>query len=137
MGGSLIKNTGESLLSAASSGGEFVKRLETAVEVLSRQRGFVAARTGRSADDPELLAFFLELLRRVTEQLEAARIVQQLQEGAGPSEERQRDKPRRHDDEVKVARRQGIAPHARTEGDHLDGPEPRAQGRQLVADELR
>lgn len=39
---------------------EFVARLATAVEVLSRQRGFVAARTGRNADDPELLALSME-----------------------------------------------------------------------------
>lgn len=39
---------------------EFLERLATAVEVLSRQRGFVAARTGRNADDPELLALSME-----------------------------------------------------------------------------
>jgi hypothetical protein len=39
---------------------EFVRRLESAVEVLSRQKGFVAARTGRNADDPELLALSME-----------------------------------------------------------------------------
>jgi hypothetical protein len=39
---------------------EFVGRLETAVGVLSRQKGFVAARTGRNADDPELLALSME-----------------------------------------------------------------------------
>lgn len=39
---------------------EFADRLATAVEVLSRQRGFVAARTGRNADDPELLALSME-----------------------------------------------------------------------------
>lgn len=39
---------------------EFLGRLETAVEVLSRQKGFVAARTGRNADDPELLALSME-----------------------------------------------------------------------------
>ena len=39
---------------------EFVGRLETAVEVLSQQKGFVAARTGRNADDPELLALSME-----------------------------------------------------------------------------
>jgi hypothetical protein len=38
----------------------FVERLEAAVEVLSRQKGFVAARTGRNADDPELLALSME-----------------------------------------------------------------------------
>ena len=38
----------------------FVERLGTAVEVLSRQKGFVAARTGRNADDPELLALSME-----------------------------------------------------------------------------
>jgi hypothetical protein len=45
---------------AAAAQVEFVQRLETAVEVLSRQRGFVAARTGRNADDPELLALSME-----------------------------------------------------------------------------
>lgn len=39
---------------------EFVERLRTAVEVLSRQKGFVAARAGRNADDPELLALSME-----------------------------------------------------------------------------
>jgi quinol monooxygenase YgiN len=38
----------------------FETRLATAVEVLSRQRGFVAARAGRNADDPELLALTME-----------------------------------------------------------------------------
>lgn len=39
---------------------EFAVRLDAAVEVLSRQKGFVAARTGRNVDDPELLALNLE-----------------------------------------------------------------------------
>ena len=39
---------------------EFIDRLETAVEVLSRQKGFVAARTGRNADEPDLLALSME-----------------------------------------------------------------------------
>jgi hypothetical protein len=39
---------------------EFIGRLETAVEVLSRQKGFVAARTGRNADEPDLLALSME-----------------------------------------------------------------------------
>jgi quinol monooxygenase YgiN len=39
---------------------EFITRLETAVEVLSRQKGFVAARTGRNADEPDLLALSME-----------------------------------------------------------------------------
>nr|WP_238354806.1 antibiotic biosynthesis monooxygenase [Kribbella sandramycini] len=34
--------------------------MDAAVEVLSRQKGFVAARTGRNVDDPELLALNLE-----------------------------------------------------------------------------
>ena len=38
----------------------FETRLVAAVEVLSRQRGFVAARAGRNADDPELLALTME-----------------------------------------------------------------------------
>jgi len=38
----------------------FETRLAAAVEVLSRQRGFVAARAGRNADDPELLALTME-----------------------------------------------------------------------------
>ena len=39
---------------------EFGERLAAAVEVLSRQKGFVAARTGRNVDDPELLALSME-----------------------------------------------------------------------------
>ncbi|ADB31551.1 hypothetical protein Kfla_2477 [Kribbella flavida DSM 17836] len=39
---------------------EFGPRLAAAVEVLSRQKGFVAARTGRNVDDPELLALTME-----------------------------------------------------------------------------
>jgi quinol monooxygenase YgiN len=39
---------------------EFVDRLDAAVEVLSRQRGFLAARVGRNADDPDLLALSME-----------------------------------------------------------------------------
>ena len=39
---------------------EFLERLGVAVEVLSRQQGFVAARAGRNADDPELLALSME-----------------------------------------------------------------------------
>jgi hypothetical protein len=38
----------------------FLTRLDTAIEVLSRQRGFVAARAGRNTDDPELLALTME-----------------------------------------------------------------------------
>jgi quinol monooxygenase YgiN len=38
----------------------FETRLATAVEVLARQRGFVAARAGRNVDDPELLALTME-----------------------------------------------------------------------------
>ncbi|MFB6726202.1 antibiotic biosynthesis monooxygenase family protein [Kribbella sp. NPDC056345] len=41
---------------------EFALRVEAAVEVLSRQKGFVTARTGRNVDDPELLALNLEFL---------------------------------------------------------------------------
>ncbi|GAB3928789.1 hypothetical protein GCM10029976_027240 [Kribbella albertanoniae] len=40
----------------------FALRLDAAVEVLSRQKGFVTARTGRNVDDPELLALHLEFL---------------------------------------------------------------------------
>ncbi|WP_350277461.1 antibiotic biosynthesis monooxygenase [Kribbella sp. HUAS MG21] len=39
---------------------EFAERLRAAVEVLGKQKGFVAARTGRNVDDPELLALTLE-----------------------------------------------------------------------------
>lgn len=39
---------------------EFAGRVETAVEVLSRQKGFVAARVGRNVDDPELMALTME-----------------------------------------------------------------------------
>jgi hypothetical protein len=42
--------------------GEFGERLRAAVEVLSRQVGFVSARTGRNVDDPELLALTLEFV---------------------------------------------------------------------------
>lgn len=38
----------------------FESRLAVAVEVLSRQRGFVAARAGRNVDDPDLLALTTE-----------------------------------------------------------------------------
>jgi quinol monooxygenase YgiN len=38
----------------------FESRLAAAVEVLSRQRGFVAARAGVNVDDPELLALTME-----------------------------------------------------------------------------
>ncbi len=38
----------------------FESRLAAAVEVLSRQRGYLAARAGRNVDDPELLALTLE-----------------------------------------------------------------------------
>ncbi|MEV6286654.1 antibiotic biosynthesis monooxygenase [Kribbella sp. NPDC051770] len=41
---------------------EFAERLAAAVEVLGRQKGFVAARTGRNVDDPELLALNMEWL---------------------------------------------------------------------------
>ena len=40
--------------------GEFAGRLAAAVEVLGRQKGFVAARSGRNVDDPELLALSME-----------------------------------------------------------------------------
>ncbi|SRR6266542_1952398 len=45
---------------AASDQVAFEGRLTTAVEVLARQRGFVRARAGRNADDPELLALTME-----------------------------------------------------------------------------
>jgi hypothetical protein len=45
---------------AEGAQGEFSERLGAAVEVLSRQKGFVAARTGRNVDDPELLALSME-----------------------------------------------------------------------------
>lgn len=45
---------------AEGAQGEFGERLAAAVEVLSRQKGFVAARTGRNVDDPELLALSME-----------------------------------------------------------------------------
>lgn len=38
----------------------FGERLQAAVDVLAQQQGFVAARTGRNVDDPELLALTLE-----------------------------------------------------------------------------
>jgi hypothetical protein len=38
----------------------FESRLATAIEVLARQRGFVAARAGANVDDPELLALTME-----------------------------------------------------------------------------
>ena len=38
----------------------FFERLRGAVEVLEKQKGFVAARAGRNADDPELLALTME-----------------------------------------------------------------------------
>ena len=38
----------------------FEGRLATAVEVLAKQKGFVRARAGRNADDPELLALTME-----------------------------------------------------------------------------
>ena len=41
---------------------EFAVRLAAAVEVLSRQKGFVTAQTGRNVDDPELLALTLEFV---------------------------------------------------------------------------
>ena len=39
---------------------EFAERMRAAVEVLAKQKGFVAARTGRNVDDPELLALSME-----------------------------------------------------------------------------
>ncbi|MEV0791877.1 antibiotic biosynthesis monooxygenase [Kribbella sp. NPDC050459] len=38
----------------------FGERMRTAVDVLAKQKGFVAARVGRNVDDPELLALTLE-----------------------------------------------------------------------------
>ena len=39
---------------------EFAVRLRAAVEVLGKQKGFVAARAGRNVDDPELIALTME-----------------------------------------------------------------------------
>ena len=39
---------------------EFAERMRAAVDVLAKQKGFVAARTGRNVDDPELLALTME-----------------------------------------------------------------------------
>jgi hypothetical protein len=41
---------------------EFAVRLRAAVDVLGKQKGFVAAQVGRNVDDPELLALNLEFL---------------------------------------------------------------------------
>ncbi|MET9310540.1 antibiotic biosynthesis monooxygenase [Kribbella sp. NPDC003505] len=38
----------------------FGERVRAAVDVLARQKGFVAARVGKNVDDPELLALTLE-----------------------------------------------------------------------------
>lgn len=45
---------------AEAEQGGFSERVRVAVEVLSRQKGFVSARVGRNVDDPELLALTLE-----------------------------------------------------------------------------
>jgi len=45
---------------AESEQADFGERLQAAVDVLALQKGFVAARTGRNVDDPELLALTLE-----------------------------------------------------------------------------
>ncbi len=39
---------------------EFAVRLQAAVDVLRKQKGFVAARAGVNVDDPELVALTLE-----------------------------------------------------------------------------
>jgi hypothetical protein len=39
---------------------EFAVRLQAAVDVLRKQKGFVAARAGWNVDDPELIALTLE-----------------------------------------------------------------------------
>jgi hypothetical protein len=41
---------------------EFAVRLKAAVDVLQKQKGFVAAQVGRNVDDPELIALNLEWL---------------------------------------------------------------------------
>ncbi|WP_433167530.1 antibiotic biosynthesis monooxygenase family protein [Kribbella sp. CA-247076] len=41
---------------------EFAVRLQAAVDVLQRQKGFVTARAGRNVDDPELIALTMEWL---------------------------------------------------------------------------
>ncbi|GAB2661740.1 antibiotic biosynthesis monooxygenase family protein [Kribbella swartbergensis] len=41
---------------------EFAVRLQAAVDVLRKQKGFVAARVGRNVDDPELIALSMEWL---------------------------------------------------------------------------
>ncbi|TCO45166.1 antibiotic biosynthesis monooxygenase [Kribbella antiqua] len=43
-----------------SAQAEFAVRLQAALDVLGKQKGFVAARAGRNVDDPELLALTLE-----------------------------------------------------------------------------
>jgi quinol monooxygenase YgiN len=39
---------------------EFAVRSQAAVDVLRKQKGFVAARVGRNVDDPELIALTME-----------------------------------------------------------------------------
>jgi hypothetical protein len=39
---------------------EFAVRVGAAVDVLRKQKGFVAARVGRNVDDPELIALTME-----------------------------------------------------------------------------
>jgi hypothetical protein len=70
-------------------------------------------------------------------QLETAETVEQLQDDREPPEERHRSEPRRHEDEVEVARRERITPHPGTESDHAQGSQPAAQRRQVVTDEIR
>ncbi len=41
---------------------EFAVRLQAAVDVLGKQKGFLAARAGRNVDDPELIALSMEWL---------------------------------------------------------------------------
>ena len=43
-----------------SAQGDFAGRLETALEVLGKQKGFVGSRVGRNVDEPELLALTME-----------------------------------------------------------------------------
>jgi quinol monooxygenase YgiN len=44
----------------AAEQAEFAVRLQAAVDVLRKQKGFVAARVGRNVDDPELIALSME-----------------------------------------------------------------------------
>ena len=74
----------------------------------------------RDAHDPEFFSLFLELFRRVAQELEPAGVVQRFQDVDRTLEKGHCRETGRDQDQIKVARRKRVASCPRAEGDRLE-----------------